>query len=82
MTLRREIEKALKRVDKEERDPKRLLCGSEAAEYLGISYPTLKKYVEAGLIQTVKTPEGTSRRYNVSALEAFLQNRSCNKEEK
>ncbi len=48
-----------------------LLTPRQAAERLGMSYPTLKHWILAGRIRTVKTPGG-HHRIPLEALEEFL----------
>ena len=51
-----------------------LLKTREAAAALGVSYPTLKQWILAGTIKTVKTPGG-HHRIPQSALEPLLHSR-------
>ena len=51
--------------------PPALLTPREAAKSIGISYPTLKHWVLAGKIKTVKTPGG-HHRIPLSELDAYL----------
>jgi molybdopterin-binding protein len=48
-----------------------LLTPRQAAERLGISYPTIKHWILAGRIRSVKTPGG-HHRIPLDALEEFL----------
>jgi molybdopterin-binding protein len=48
-----------------------LLTPRQAAEMLGISYPSIKHWILAGRIQTVKTPGG-HHRIPLNALQEFL----------
>src|SRR5512142_2968102 len=51
-----------------------LMTPREAAESLGISYPTLKHWILSGKIKTVKTPGG-HHRVPVSELDEYLPRR-------
>jgi molybdopterin-binding protein len=51
-----------------------LLKPSEAAAALGISYPTIKQWILAGKIETIKTPGG-HHRVPQSALKSLLQSK-------
>lgn len=48
-----------------------LLTPREAARTLGVSYPTLKHWILAGKIKTVKTPGG-HHRVPISELDSYL----------
>jgi molybdopterin-binding protein len=52
-------------------NPSTLLTPRQAAEKIGVSYPTLKHWILAGRIRTVKTPGG-HHRIPSDALEEFL----------
>ncbi len=45
---------------------------SEAAEYLGIHFTTLRRWADAGEVPCIRTPGGR-RRFSVSDLEGFMQ---------
>lgn len=49
-----------------------LLKPSEAAAALGVSYPTLKQWILAGSLKTIKTPGG-HHRIPQSALKPFMK---------
>lgn len=51
-----------------------LLTPREAAKSIGLSYPTLKHWILAGKIKTVKTPGG-HHRIPLSELDAYLPHR-------
>jgi len=51
-----------------------LLTPREAAKSIGISYPTLKHWILAGKVKTVKTPGG-HHRIPLSELDAYLPHR-------
>ncbi len=51
-----------------------LLKPSEAAAALGVSYPTLKQWILAGTIETIKTPGG-HHRIPQSALDRLMKSR-------
>lgn len=50
----------------------RLMTAREAAQMMGISYPTLKKFILNGKIETVKTPGG-HHRITLATLKAYLE---------
>ncbi len=52
-------------------DPSTLLTPREAAKSLGVSYPTLKHWILAGKIRTVKTPGG-HHRIPIGELDEYL----------
>ncbi len=52
-------------------DPSTLLTPREAAESLGVSYPTLKHWILTGKIRTVKTPGG-HHRVPIGELDEYL----------
>lgn len=41
--------------------PRKLMTPREAAQMLGISYPTIKKFILDGKLKTIKTPGGHHR---------------------
>ena len=47
------------------------LTASEAARHLGVSISTLRRWSDAGHVQSYRTPGG-QRRFSVNALDAFL----------
>ena len=49
-----------------------LLTPREASRMLGISYPTIKKWILEGKIETVQTPGG-HHRLSLATLQPFLQ---------
>ena len=49
----------------------RFLNVSEAAEYLGVSAASLRKWSDEGLVPVYRTPGG-QRRFSADDLEAFL----------
>ena len=49
-----------------------LLTAREAARFLGVSYPTIKKWILAGKLKTVQTPGGHHRVPEI-ALRPFLK---------
>ena len=51
-----------------------LLTPREAAQSLGISYPTLKRWIHLGKIRTVRTPGG-HHRIPIGELDEFLPRR-------
>jgi molybdopterin-binding protein len=55
-------------------NPPALLTPREAAKSIGISYPTLKHWILAGKVKTVKTPGG-HHRIPISELDAYLPRR-------
>ncbi|MBS3750922.1 MAG: helix-turn-helix domain-containing protein [Anaerolineales bacterium] len=46
---------------------------SEAADYLGVHFTTLRRWTDEGEVPCIRTPGGR-RRFNKSALDAFLKN--------
>ena len=51
---------------------RQLLTPREASRMLGISYPTIKKWILEGKLKTVKTPGG-HHRLNLASLRPFLE---------
>jgi excisionase family DNA binding protein len=51
--------------------PSKLLNVSEAAEYLGVSAASLRKWSDDGLVPVYRTPGG-QRRYSLTDLEEFV----------
>jgi molybdopterin-binding protein len=51
---------------------RQLLTAREASRMLGISYPTIKKWILEGKIKTVRTPGG-HHRLSRTSLQPFLQ---------
>jgi putative resolvase len=49
------------------------LTASEAARYLGVSLPTLKKIEKEGKLVAFRTPGG-HRRYTIEMLDEYLAN--------
>ena len=47
------------------------LTASEAARHLGVSISTLRRWSDAGHVQSYRTPGG-QRRFSVEQLDAFL----------
>jgi excisionase family DNA binding protein len=47
------------------------LTASEAARHLGVSISTLRRWSDAGHVQSYRTPGG-QRRFSVDQLDAFL----------
>ena len=47
------------------------LTASEAARHLGVSISTLRRWSDAGHVQSYRTPGG-QRRFSVAQLDAFL----------
>ena len=47
------------------------LTASEAARHLGVSISTLRRWSDAGHVQSYRTPGG-QRRFSVEHLDAFL----------
>ena len=56
--------------------PTELLSPREAAEALGVSYPTLKQWIYRGKIKTVKTAGG-HHRVPAREVERFLPREEC-----
>jgi molybdopterin-binding protein len=52
-------------------EPKKLLTPRETATLLGVSYPTIKKWILAGKLKTVVTPGG-HHRISSASLNPFL----------
>jgi molybdopterin-binding protein len=52
-------------------EPNNMLTPREAARLLGISYPTIKQWILAGKLKTIKTPGG-QHRIPESVLKPFL----------
>jgi excisionase family DNA binding protein len=50
----------------------RLLNASEAAEFLGVSTSSVRKWSDQGLVPVYRTPGG-QRRYSLTDLERFLE---------
>jgi excisionase family DNA binding protein len=50
----------------------RLMSVGEAAAYLGVSAASLRKWSNAGLVPTYRTPGG-QRRYSVDDLDEFIR---------
>ncbi|MGH2963007.1 MAG: MerR family transcriptional regulator [Solirubrobacterales bacterium] len=50
----------------------RLMSVSEAANYLGVSAASLRKWSNQGLVPTYRTPGG-QRRYSVEDLDEFIR---------
>jgi excisionase family DNA binding protein len=59
-------------MDKHSKDKQEWLRLSEAAEYLGVHFTTLRRWSDAGQIPCMKTPGGR-RRFLRSDLDGFLQ---------
>ena len=51
--------------------PRLGLTASEAARHLGVSISTLRRWSDAGHVQSYRTPGG-QRRFSVDQLDAFL----------
>jgi molybdopterin-binding protein len=49
-----------------------LLTAREAAQKLGVSYPTIKKWILEGRIKTIKTPGG-HHRVSLASLKPYLE---------
>jgi molybdopterin-binding protein len=59
---------------------RQLLTAREASRMLGISYPTIKKWILEGKIETVRTPGG-HHRLSRACLQPFLQADSAHSEQ-
>lgn len=81
MSLRRVINKAVKRkpISRAKRvaelKTKKLLTGTEAAEYLNISYPTFLKIVYSGEVPFISV--GERRRFTIEILDNYVENQYC-----
>ena len=73
--VKKKLDSVLKNLnEKKIGEEKNLLDKRKAAKLLGISEPTLTKYIRAGMIETKRVPNSTKEYITKQTLIKFLEN--------